>query len=61
MVSASNPKALLFFPQLLNLAAPIELQFVILALTPTAFEFTMLTTCALSVSRLAPLYQKSSN
>ena len=63
LVGASNPKAVLFFaaffPQFLNPAAPMAPQFAILALTFMAFEFAVLTTCALSVSRLAPLLRKS--
>ena len=63
LVGASNPKAMLFFaaffPQFLNPAAPMAPQFTILALTFMAFEFTVLTTCALSVSRLAPLLRQS--
>ncbi|MCU4121623.1 LysE family translocator [Variovorax sp. N23] len=63
LVGASNPKAVLFFaaffPQFLNPAAPMAPQFTILALTFMAFEFTVLTTCALSVSRLAPLLRQS--
>ena len=63
LVGASNPKAILFFaaffPQFLNPAAPMAPQFAILALTFMAFEFTVLTTCALSVSRLAPLLRRS--
>ena len=64
LVGASNPKAVLFFaaffPQFLNPAAPIAPQFAILALTFMAFEFTVLTFCALSVSRLAPVLRTSS-
>ena len=63
LVGASNPKAVLFFaaffPQFLNPAAPMVPQFAILALTFMAFEFTVLTTCALSVSRLAPFLRQS--
>lgn len=63
LVGASNPKAVLFFaaffPQFLNPAAPMAPQFAILALTFMAFEFAVLTTCALSVSRLAPMLRKS--
>jgi threonine/homoserine/homoserine lactone efflux protein len=63
LVGASNPKAVLFFaaffPQFLNPAAPMVPQFTILALTFMAFEFAVLTTCALSVSRLAPLLRQS--
>ncbi len=59
LVGASNPKALLFFaaffPQFLNPAAPIASQFAILALTFVAFEFSVLTLCALGVTRLVPL------
>jgi threonine/homoserine/homoserine lactone efflux protein len=64
LVGASNPKAVLFFaaffPQFLNPAAPIAPQFAILALTFMAFEFTVLSFCALSVSRLAPVLRTSS-
>jgi threonine/homoserine/homoserine lactone efflux protein len=63
LVGASNPKAILFFaaffPQFLNPAAPIVPQFAILALTFVAFEFTVLTLCALGVSRLMPLLKTS--
>lgn len=63
LVGASNPKAVLFFaaffPQFLNPAAPMAPQFTILALTFMAFEFTVLASCALSVSRLAPLLRQS--
>ncbi len=59
LVGASNPKAVLFFaaffPQFLNPAAPIAPQFAVLALTFMAFEFTVLTLCALGVARLTPL------
>jgi threonine/homoserine/homoserine lactone efflux protein len=63
LVGASNPKAVLFFaaffPQFLNPAAPFAPQFAILALTFMAFEFTVLTGCALGVSRVAPLLRSS--
>ncbi|MBI2770945.1 MAG: LysE family translocator [Burkholderiales bacterium] len=63
LVGASNPKAVLFFaaffPQFLNPAAPIAPQFAILALTFMAFEFTVLTLCALGVARLMPLLKSS--
>jgi threonine/homoserine/homoserine lactone efflux protein len=63
LVGASNPKAVLFFaaffPQFLNPGAPILPQFAALALTFMAMEFTVLTTCALGVSRLVPLLQSS--
>ena len=63
LVGASNPKAVLFFaaffPQFLNPQAPILPQFAALALTFMAMEFTVLTTCALGVSRLVPLLQSS--
>ena len=59
LVGASNPKAVLFFaaffPQFLNPNAPFAPQFAILALTFMAFEFTVLTACALGVSRIAPV------
>ena len=59
LVGASNPKAVLFFaaffPQFLNPAAPFVSQFAILALTFMAFEFSVLTGCALGVSRIAPV------
>jgi threonine/homoserine/homoserine lactone efflux protein len=62
LVGASNPKALLFFaaffPQFLNPALPIAPQFGILALTFVAFEFAVLTLCALSVARLAPFLRQ---
>jgi len=63
LVGASNPKAVLFFaaffPQFLNPAAPIAPQFAILAATFVAFEFTVLTCCALGVARLMPLLKTS--
>ena len=63
LVGASNPKAVLFFaaffPQFLNPAAPLEQQFAVLALTFVALEFTVLTACALSVTRLVPLLRTS--
>jgi threonine/homoserine/homoserine lactone efflux protein len=63
LVGASNPKAVLFFaaffPQFLNPAAPMAPQFAILALTFVAFEFTVLTLCALGVARLAPMLRSS--
>ena len=64
LVGASNPKAILFFaaffPQFLDPAHPIAPQFAILALTFMAFEFTVLTLCALGVARLAPVLRTSS-
>lgn len=63
LVGASNPKAVLFFaaffPQFLDHAAPFAPQFAILALTFMAFEFAVLTACALGVSRVAPLLRSS--
>lgn len=63
LVGASNPKAILFFaaffPQFLNPGAPMATQFAILALTFVAFEFTVLTLCALGVARLVPLLRAS--
>ena len=63
LVGASNPKAVLFFaaffPQFLNPTAPIAPQFTILASTFVAFEFTVLTLCALGVARLVPLLKSS--
>ncbi len=63
LVGASNPKAVLFFaaffPQFLNPGAPIVPQFAILAGTFVACEATVLTLCALSVSRLVPLLKAS--
>lgn len=63
LVGASNPKAILFFaaffPQFLNPAAPIAPQFAVLALTFVAFEFSVLTLCALGVARLVPLLRSS--
>jgi threonine/homoserine/homoserine lactone efflux protein len=63
LVGASNPKAVLFFtaffPQFLDPAQPIAPQFAILALTFMAFEFTVLTLCALGVARLMPLLRSS--
>jgi threonine/homoserine/homoserine lactone efflux protein len=63
LVGASNPKALLFFaaffPQFLNPDLPFAPQFGILSLTFVAFELTVLTVCALGVSRIAPLLRSS--
>ncbi len=63
LVGASNPKAILFFaaffPQFLNPAQPMAPQFAILALTFMAFEFTVLTLCALGVARIVPLLKSS--
>jgi threonine/homoserine/homoserine lactone efflux protein len=63
LVGASNPKAMLFFaaffPQFLNPAAPIVPQFALLALTFMAFEFSVLTACALGVARLMPVLRSS--
>lgn len=63
LVGASNPKAILFFaaffPQFLNPGAPMVPQFTVLALTFVAFEFTVLTLCALGVARLVPLLKSS--
>jgi threonine/homoserine/homoserine lactone efflux protein len=63
LVGASNPKAVLFFaaffPQFLSPAAPFVPQFAILALTFMAFEFAVLTACALGVSRIAPVLRSS--
>ena len=62
-VGASNPKALLFFaaffPQFLDPNLPFAAQFAVLALTFVAFELTVLTLCALGVSRIAPLLRQS--
>jgi threonine/homoserine/homoserine lactone efflux protein len=63
LVGASNPKAVLFFaaffPQFLDPNAPFAPQFAILALTFMAFEFSVLTACALGVSRIAPVLRSS--
>ncbi len=63
LVGASNPKAVLFFaaffPQFLNPAAPMAPQFALLAATFMAFEFGVLTACALGVARLTPLLRAS--
>jgi len=63
LVGASNPKAILFFaaffPQFLNPDADFVPQFAVLALTFMLFEFTVLTACALGVSRIAPLLRSS--
>ncbi len=65
MVGASNPKAILFFtaffPQFLNPAADWAPQFALLAGTFMACEFSVLTLCALSVSRLAPALRSSAH
>lgn len=59
IVGGSNPKAILFFtaffPQFLDPALSFAPQFAILAATFVAFEFTVLTLCALGVARLAPV------
>ena len=63
LVGANNPKAVLFFAafflEFLNPAAPFVPQFAIIALTFIAFEFTVLTACALGVSRIAPVLRSS--
>jgi threonine/homoserine/homoserine lactone efflux protein len=63
LVGASNPKALLFFaaffPQFLNPNEAFVPQFAILALTFMAVELTVLTVCALGVSRIAPVLRQS--
>ena len=63
LVGASNPKALLFFaaffPQFLSADLPFAPQFAVLALTFIAFELSVLTACALGVSRIAPLLRQS--
>lgn len=63
LVGASNPKAILFFaaffPQFLNPAAPFAPQFAVLALTFMACEFSVLSACALGVSRIAPLLRSA--
>lgn len=65
MVGASNPKAILFFtaffPQFLNPAADWAPQFALLAGTFMVCEFSVLTLCALSVSRLAPALRSSAH
>lgn len=62
MVGGSNPKALLFFtaffPQFIDPAADWAAQFGVLAATFVAFEFSVLTVCALAVARLAPTLQE---
>ena len=59
LVGASNPKAVLFFaaffPQFINPSADLAPQLAVLAATFVAFEFAVLTLCALGVSRLVPL------
>ena len=63
LVGASTPKAVLFFaaffPQFLNPSAPMAPQIAVLALTFMAFEFAVLTACALGVSRIAPVLRRS--
>ncbi len=63
LVGASNPKAILFFaaffPQFLNPTAPFAPQFLVLALTFVAFEFAVLTCCALGVSQIVPMLRSS--
>lgn len=63
LVGASNPKAVLFFaaffPQFLSPSAPIVPQFALLAGTFVVFEFSVLSLCALGVSRLVPLLRSS--
>ena len=63
LVGASNPKAVLFFaaffPQFLDPHLPIAPQFAVLALTFMAFEFAVLTACALGVARLLPLLRSA--
>lgn len=59
MVGGSNPKALLFFaaffPQFLTPEAAWAPQFAILASTFVTMELCVLSLCALSAARLAPL------
>jgi len=59
IVGGSNPKAILFFtaffPQFLDPTLSFAPQFAVLAATFVAFEFTVLTLCALGVARLAPV------
>lgn len=63
LVGASNPKAVLFFaaffPQFLQPSAPMVPQLALLAGTFVAFEFAVLSLCALGVSRLVPLLRSS--
>ncbi len=63
LVGASNPKAVLFFaaffPQFLDPHLPIAPQFAVLALTFMAFEFAVLTACALGVAQLLPLLRSA--
>jgi hypothetical protein len=63
LVGASNPKAVLFFaaffPQFINPSADLAPQLAVLAATFVAFEFAVLTLCALGVSRLVPLLESS--
>jgi threonine/homoserine/homoserine lactone efflux protein len=58
LVGASNPKALLFFaaffPQFLNPAEAWAPQFVLLAFTFVAIEFSVLTLCTVFAARIAP-------
>lgn len=58
LVGASNPKALLFFsaffPQFLNPEAPFVPQFVILAATFVACEFSVLSLASVFTARIAP-------
>ena len=64
IVGGSNPKAILFFtaffPQFLNPDLVFAPQFAILAATFVAFEFAVLTLCALGVARLAPALRSGS-
>lgn len=64
IVGGSNPKAILFFtaffPQFLNPALAFAPQFAVLAATFVAFEFSVLTLCALGVARLAPALRSGS-
>ncbi len=48
-----------FFPQFFDPAAPFVPQFAVLALTFVTLEFTVLTCCALGVSRVAPILRSS--
>ena len=63
LVGASNPKALLFFaaffPQFVDASQAWAPQFVILALTFVAFEFTTLSVCTLFAARIAPWLRQS--
>ena len=58
LILTPGPTMLMCMTNALN-HGPFAPQFVVLALTFMAFEFSVLTACALGVSRIAPLLRSS--